>query len=472
MKILLKNLIIASILLLVNLPSFITTCDATTDITVSGVVTEKDNTPLSNAKVSFISDLGETFSTFTDINGNYSVTLAIYTPVKEEKQPEFKLHQNYPNPFNPSTTIEFELKKSSDVRLDIYNITGQKIRTLESGYLQTGYHSYRWDGLDNKGRAVSAGVYIYSLKSDGFVQSKKMTLVDGGSRQSVSAPKQAAVTKSANYSNTIYEIIIEKEGYETYREIGFYIKDYYIWYNPKIKYDMNIFKKQTAFKILFYGNQFNSEFYLAGETLKVEAVLNLGFSMPDTLNVEIKTKLGDIETIMLHKGSGFAPRYDDCRWDTNYYYFNLEGTMPITGGDKSIIGNGNIEVAENDTITVTGCLSDSLMVTSSIPVFKEIRTEVVFDTTYKYWENMWHIFYRVGEWSKVLNNNIFIDYKDGATTDEINNLLNRYNLTVKNGYGYLIVPENTDPVNLLIELAKESIVEWAKTGEAICVDPN
>lgn len=89
----------------------------------------------------------------------------------------FRLAQNYPNPFNPETTISFSLAGKSNISLDIYNMKGQKIRTLHSGVLPKGNHSLVWDGTDDKNTAVSSGVYIYKMRSAGQTQTRKMILM-------------------------------------------------------------------------------------------------------------------------------------------------------------------------------------------------------------------------------------------------------------------------------------------------------
>ncbi len=89
----------------------------------------------------------------------------------------FRLGQNYPNPFNPETTISFSLAMKTDVTLDIYNLKGQKIRTLQSGILPKGNHSLIWDGRDDKDTTVSSGVYIYKMSSAGYTQTRKMILM-------------------------------------------------------------------------------------------------------------------------------------------------------------------------------------------------------------------------------------------------------------------------------------------------------
>jgi hypothetical protein len=89
----------------------------------------------------------------------------------------YALHQNYPNPFNPTTTIEYDLPKSSSVRLEIYNITGQKVRTLTSGQASAGHQTIVWDGRDATGRSVSSGIYLYRLTAGEYVKTRKMLLM-------------------------------------------------------------------------------------------------------------------------------------------------------------------------------------------------------------------------------------------------------------------------------------------------------
>ena len=90
---------------------------------------------------------------------------------------DFVLYQNYPNPFNPETTIEFYLPHIAEVYLDIFNVLGQKIRTLFDGRKLAGLNEVQWDGRDETGMEVSSGVYICRLKAGDFIQSKKMLLI-------------------------------------------------------------------------------------------------------------------------------------------------------------------------------------------------------------------------------------------------------------------------------------------------------
>jgi hypothetical protein len=82
------------------------------------------------------------------------------------------LNQNYPNPFNPTTTIEFDLPKSSQVTLKIYNILGEEVITLVSDRLPTGSYSYEWDASN-----LASGVYLYRLQAGEYVETRKMVLM-------------------------------------------------------------------------------------------------------------------------------------------------------------------------------------------------------------------------------------------------------------------------------------------------------
>jgi hypothetical protein len=88
----------------------------------------------------------------------------------------FSLLQNYPNPFNPFTTIRFELPEKSQVRLEIYNILGQKIITLINEEKTAGAYYIKWNGKDLKGIDVSSGIYLYKMTCGNSVQIRKMVL--------------------------------------------------------------------------------------------------------------------------------------------------------------------------------------------------------------------------------------------------------------------------------------------------------
>jgi len=90
---------------------------------------------------------------------------------------DFLLNQNYPNPFNPITTIQYVLPKRSDVQITIYDLLGRKVTTLASETQDAGYNSVIWDATNDQGQQVSTGVYLYKIKADGFIETRKMVLL-------------------------------------------------------------------------------------------------------------------------------------------------------------------------------------------------------------------------------------------------------------------------------------------------------
>jgi len=127
------------------------------------------------------SDTNRTFSAYTDEQGGFLIEI-MSTGLDDdisEIASDFNLYQNYPNPFNPSTVIGYSISKPSKVSLKIYNILGQKVKTLIEGNHLNGSGSIIWDATDDFGHSVSAGVYIYSLQSKGHSINKKMLLIDG-----------------------------------------------------------------------------------------------------------------------------------------------------------------------------------------------------------------------------------------------------------------------------------------------------
>lgn len=125
---------------------------------------------------------------FADIIGvgfaydRYELVSHKTTDVKEthpvnNRLDDFSLAQNYPNPFNAQTTIKFYLPQSSNVELAIYNIKGQKVKTLVDGSQTVGFQRVTWDGTDKNGAEVASGIYFYRVKTDYSEETKKMVLI-------------------------------------------------------------------------------------------------------------------------------------------------------------------------------------------------------------------------------------------------------------------------------------------------------
>ncbi len=84
----------------------------------------------------------------------------------------YSLSQNYPNPFNPTTTIEFSLAAASDIRINVYNITGQLVETVADGYYTAGKHAVTWDAA-----GYASGIYLYRIQAGTFAETKRMVLL-------------------------------------------------------------------------------------------------------------------------------------------------------------------------------------------------------------------------------------------------------------------------------------------------------
>jgi len=97
--------------------------------------------------------------------------------VEENLPKEFNLSQNFPNPFNPTTEISFALPVNAHVNLSVYNVLGQKVKTLVDGDMEAGYKTVAWNGTDHAGADVASGTYFYVLKTGGETFTKMMTML-------------------------------------------------------------------------------------------------------------------------------------------------------------------------------------------------------------------------------------------------------------------------------------------------------
>ena len=113
-------------------------------------------------------------STTTDESGSFSLSLNDLVLPRSNA-----LGQNYPNPFNPSTLIPFEISEGGHVRLDVFNILGQRVVTLIDEPRRAGLYKAQWDATDAAGRPVGTGVYIYRLTTGNWQEARKLVLIDG-----------------------------------------------------------------------------------------------------------------------------------------------------------------------------------------------------------------------------------------------------------------------------------------------------
>ena len=97
--------------------------------------------------------------------------------VEAEELPSSFALSAYPNPFNSSVSIVFDLPSSSEMDLGVYNLAGQKVATLASGYREVGSYTMRWVGRDDDGRELASGVYVYRLLAGDGVETRKLLLL-------------------------------------------------------------------------------------------------------------------------------------------------------------------------------------------------------------------------------------------------------------------------------------------------------
>ncbi|MCK5051259.1 MAG: T9SS type A sorting domain-containing protein [Candidatus Cloacimonetes bacterium] len=110
--------------------------------------------------------------------GCYEYAAEPFVDVTQNQIPNTKyLLTNYPNPFNPTTTISFSIHEESEVELSIYNIKGQKIKSLLNDQLTAGEHSIVWNGEDFTGKKASSGIYFYKLNVNGKTEAVKKCLL-------------------------------------------------------------------------------------------------------------------------------------------------------------------------------------------------------------------------------------------------------------------------------------------------------
>jgi len=180
--------------LLINIPA---TTSAQT-LAVQGVVSASPVSvvtgsliPVKYASVTFMNadDTTQKIILLTDSLGQYSVSLPTSVQPSGEQPADFELGQNYPNPFASSTAISYQLKRQSNVRVTIYDILGREIKNFEVGMQEAGLHGVVWNGKDNLGAPVAAGVYFYRLQAQDKTLVKKMVFGTGEKNVVVFPPK-------------------------------------------------------------------------------------------------------------------------------------------------------------------------------------------------------------------------------------------------------------------------------------------
>jgi N-acetylneuraminic acid mutarotase len=130
-----------------------------------------------NAEIKFALDItSEGYSFWSD---TFSIVVGFPTVIdrKDNITQQFSLNQNYPNPFNSETTIEYNISKSGNVNLSIYNLLGERIKVLINDFQYYGSYEIQWNGKDDSGNSLPKGIYILELSLNDYKKSKNMILI-------------------------------------------------------------------------------------------------------------------------------------------------------------------------------------------------------------------------------------------------------------------------------------------------------
>ena len=145
---------------------------------LEGRVLLSSGAPAAGARVRLFAELGRSLGATADESGYFAFPLKA---LRRAAPLPARLHlgQNYPNPFNPATIIPYQLPSPARVRLEVFNILGQRVATLVDGERPAGFHTATWNATDVSGRGVGSGVYLYRLLGLGERLTRSMVLVDG-----------------------------------------------------------------------------------------------------------------------------------------------------------------------------------------------------------------------------------------------------------------------------------------------------
>jgi flagellar hook assembly protein FlgD len=102
----------------------------------------------------------------------------VYNVANDQNLPAFtKLNKNYPNPFNPQTSISYSLKQAGPVKIEIFNVKGQLVRTLVNTTKKAGKYNAVWFGQNDSGSKVGSGIYFYKMQTTDFTDIERMLLL-------------------------------------------------------------------------------------------------------------------------------------------------------------------------------------------------------------------------------------------------------------------------------------------------------
>ncbi len=188
-------------------------------ITIDGTITDSEFKSISDVLVEIIdqNDTSNYYRSFTNESGYFSISNITDIRSRKTNVPsEFIVLRNYPNPFNPTTIIYYELPKTENIEITIYDILGREVRTLFNNFHNAGTYTFEWDGRNNWNSTVAAGVYLCRLKTKDQFKVHKMILLDGGSSPASITSSKVKKEKFQNFAkaNSIFNYSIKVSGNE------------------------------------------------------------------------------------------------------------------------------------------------------------------------------------------------------------------------------------------------------------------
>ena len=193
-------------------------------LTISGQVRLASGEPAAGAQVMLfdLADLRRYVGATADESGQFTLPLKVLGG--SGLPAGFGLGQNYPNPFNPGTVIPYQLATAGYVRLEVFNLLGQRVVTLVDGEQAAGSYTARWDARDASGHGVAAGVYIYRLTAGGGTATRQMVLVDGPAGAGAAGAAGVAVVE-AQTDAAVYGLTVSGVGLAMYVDAAFVVGD-------------------------------------------------------------------------------------------------------------------------------------------------------------------------------------------------------------------------------------------------------
>ena len=201
---------------------------------VSGQVRLVDGSAVAGASVVLFDvsaeRLGMLAKTTTDASGQFALEDA--ATAAGAQPTHFSLGQSYPNPFNPATIIPYALAKTARVRLEVFNVLGQRVVTLVDAEQAAGSYAVRWNAQDGLGQGVASGVYIYRLVVGEAAATGRMVLIDGPVGAALPGGSLGAAVASgmvdapdawveSQFESSVYGLAVWGDGIETYADTAF-----------------------------------------------------------------------------------------------------------------------------------------------------------------------------------------------------------------------------------------------------------